>query len=153
MMNMRLARPEALVDINHLSELTRIQDTGDAVEIGALVRHAELEKNPVIGCHASLIQQAERLIAHPAIRSQGTIGGSLSHADPAAELPVLAVLGDWLFRVSSAKQNRIILAADFFLSYFVTQHASRAYRRQLAETLLNEALHLAARQNSGERRG
>ncbi|MCL4493357.1 MAG: xanthine dehydrogenase family protein subunit M [Firmicutes bacterium] len=120
MMNMRLARPDALVDINHLTELTSIQDVGDALEIGALVRHDELLRSPLVRRHAPLVAQAERLIGHPAIRSRGTIGGSLAHADPAAELPVLAVLGDWELIVSSQTQTRTISAGDFFLSYFVT---------------------------------
>lgn len=123
MMNMRLARPQALVDINQLPELTRIDEGPEGLTIGSLVRHYQLEHSPVVREWAPLITQAERLIGHPAIRSRGTIGGSLSHADPAAELPVLAVLGDWQIEVSSTADSHAIPASEFFLSYFITAAA------------------------------
>jgi len=120
MMNMRLAHPVALIDINHLNKLTYIEDHGDYLEVGARVRHYELEQNPLIQAFCPIIPQAERLIAHPAIRSLGTIGGSLSHADPAAELPVLARLLDWEIVATSQDGPRAIPAHEFFLSYFIT---------------------------------
>ncbi len=120
MMNMRLARPGALVDINQVTELTEIQTLPDRLSIGALVRHYQLEQSPVVRKYTPIIAQAETLIGHPAIRSRGTIGGSLCHADPAAELPVLAVLGDWELTVQSSGQLRTIPAREFFLSFFIT---------------------------------
>ena len=120
MMNMRLARPGALVDINQVTELAEIQTLPDRLSIGALVRHYQLEQSPVVRKYTPIIAQAETLIGHPAIRSRGTIGGSLCHADPAAELPVLAVLGDWEFTVQSSGQSRTIPAREFFLSFFIT---------------------------------
>jgi CO/xanthine dehydrogenase FAD-binding subunit len=120
MMNMRLARPHALIDINRIQSLTGIAERADSLHIGALVRHCELQANPLVQRFAPMVVQAEGLIGHTAIRSRGTIGGSLAHADPAAELPVLAVLQDWNLIVESAGQTRAIAARDFFLSYFIT---------------------------------
>lgn len=121
MMNMRLARPSLLVDINHIPELAEIHDSGDRLNIGALVRHYQLETDARIEAAFPLIPAAERLIGHPAIRTRGTIGGSLSHADPAAELPVLAVLGDWHMTVQSRDGGpRTIPAEEFFMSYLMT---------------------------------
>ncbi|PSR20516.1 MAG: xanthine dehydrogenase family protein subunit M [Sulfobacillus acidophilus] len=120
MMNMRLARPQALIDINRIQALTSINDQGESLRVGALVRHCELETNPLVQRYVPLVSQAEGFIGHTAIRSRGTIGGSLAHADPAAELPVLAVLYDWDLIVESADQTRTIPARDFFLSYFIT---------------------------------
>ncbi len=120
MMNMRLAHPDVLIDINGLTELTHIKETDQGLAIGALVRHYQLEQHPLIQRKVPLVAEAEHLIGHPAIRSRGTIGGSLSHADPAAELPVLATLFDWELVVSSAAAERTIPAREFFLSYFIT---------------------------------
>lgn len=120
MMNMRLARPETLIDINQLDELTRIEETDQDLVIGALVRHHQLESDSAVRAYAPLIAEAERLIGHAAIRTRGTIGGSLSHADPAAELPVLAVLDDWEMAVRSADYTRVIPASEFFFSYLIT---------------------------------
>ncbi len=121
MMNMRLARPGLLVDINHIPELTEIHDNGDTLHLGALVRHYQLETDARIKAAFPLIPEAERLIGHPAIRTRGTIGGSLSHADPAAELPVLAMLGEWNMTVHSRDGGaRTIPAEEFFMSYLMT---------------------------------
>lgn len=120
MMNMRLARPGILIDINGLDELSAIQEQGDALTVGALVRHYQLQESDILHRWAPLVRQAEHLIGHEAIRSRGTIGGSLSHADPAAELPVIAVLEDWDLVVSSEDETHIVPAREFFLSYFIT---------------------------------
>lgn len=120
MMNMRLARPGTLVDINGLKELSRIEMAPDGLTVGALVRHYQLEASSLIRDYNPIVSQAETLIGHEAIRSRGTIGGSLSHADPAAELPVVATLLDWDLVVQSASATRIIPAREFFLSYFIT---------------------------------
>lgn len=120
LMNMRLARPGTLIDINGLHELARIDETGESLTVGALVRHYQLEQSPVIRRHSPLVAQAEQLIGHEAIRSRGTIGGSLAHADPAAELPVLAMLLDWKLEVQSVTGTRVVPAPEFFLSYLIT---------------------------------
>lgn len=120
MMNMRLAHPDVLIDINQIPALGQIHDDPSHLVVGALTRHWELEESPLIEAHCPVIVEAERLIAHAAIRTRGTIGGSLAHADPAAELPVLARLLDFEFIVESVDGIRAIPAEAFFLSYFIT---------------------------------
>ena len=115
MLNFRLLRPSVLVDINRISDLAFIEEQSDAIVVGALTRHHRLETSPVIARHLPIITQAMRHVAHLAIRNRGTIGGSLSHADPAAELPMLALLLDATVHVISPKGSRTIAARDFFL--------------------------------------
>ena len=89
MMNMRLAQPAHLVDINGLAELEHIR-IGGTIElvVGALVRHADLARDPLVREHVPMLAHAASTIGHYAIRQRGTIGGSLAHADPAAQLPL-----------------------------------------------------------------
>jgi CO/xanthine dehydrogenase FAD-binding subunit len=94
MMNFRLARPAALVDINRVTGLAYVREGPGSVVIGALTRHRELERSPVVRARCPLLAAAVPFIGHAAIRNRGTIGGSLAHADPAAELvAVAAALG------------------------------------------------------------
>src|SRR6201998_4820731 len=86
-MNLRLISPELIVDIGGISELRGIVVQGDILRIGALTRHVDLQRSPEIAAYAPLLAEAIAHVAHPAIRNRGTFGGSLAHADPAAELP------------------------------------------------------------------
>jgi carbon-monoxide dehydrogenase medium subunit len=86
MMKLRLARPEALIDINDLDELAYIRLEGDDLRIGAMTRHVDLLKSPVVGEHYPIFVDAERVIADPLVRNRGTIGGSLCQADPSEDL-------------------------------------------------------------------
>jgi CO/xanthine dehydrogenase FAD-binding subunit len=115
MLNFRLLRPSILVDINRIPDLAFIEDGSDAIIVGALTRHHGLETSPVIGRHLPVVAEAMRHVAHLAIRNRGTIGGSLSHADPAAELPMLTLLLDAALHVVSPAGPRMIAARDFFL--------------------------------------
>ena len=115
MLNFRLLRPSVLVDINRIPGLAFIEETGASVRIGALARHHQLETSPVIAKHFPVIAAAMAHVAHLAIRNRGTIGGSLSHADPAAELPMMAMLLDAELQIASTKGKRTIAARDFFL--------------------------------------
>src|SRR5438105_452945 len=94
MLNFRLLRPAILVDINRIPNLAYVREEASALRIGALTRHHQLETSPVIARHFPVLTEAMTRVAHLAIRNRGTIGGSLSHADPAAELPMLAMLLD-----------------------------------------------------------
>jgi CO/xanthine dehydrogenase FAD-binding subunit len=114
MLNFRLLRPATLVDINRIPGLAFIRDDGRAVAIGALTRHHQLEISPVIARHFPVLACAMTHVAHLAIRNRGTIGGSLSHADPAAELPMMAALLDAELRIVSAAGTRTAAARDFF---------------------------------------
>jgi aerobic carbon-monoxide dehydrogenase medium subunit len=117
---MRLATPRAVIDINRLAELAEIRATSDGLVIGALVRHDEMEHSPLIRERAPLIASAMPHIGHTAIRAQGTLGGSLALADPAAELPACVVALDATIRVASRRGTRDIAAADFFRGIYTT---------------------------------
>ena len=102
LMNLRLARPSAVIDIGRLTELGRIfDDTGDLV-LGALVTHRTVEVDPLIAARAPLMSDAARYIGHVGIRNRGTLGGSVAHADPAAEMPLATLVLDATFHVESA---------------------------------------------------
>jgi CO/xanthine dehydrogenase FAD-binding subunit len=115
MLNFRLLKPSVLVDINRIEGLSFIEDTGGAIRVGALTRHFRLETSPLIARHLPVLAHAMTHVAHLAIRNRGTIGGSLSHADPAAELPMMAVLLDAELHIASASGKRKVSAHDFFL--------------------------------------
>ena len=120
-LNLRLADPSVLIDIGRLAELRGVVRDGAALRLGALTRHAELLTNPAIGESAPLLARAAADIAHPAIRSRGTLGGSLAHADPAAELPAcILALGARLHAQSAARGARVIAAEAFFTGLFAT---------------------------------
>jgi CO/xanthine dehydrogenase FAD-binding subunit len=114
MLNFRLLRPSVLVDINRIPDLAYVREDGGVIRIGALTRHHRLETSPVIARHFPVLTEAMAHVAHLAIRNRGTIGGSLSHADPAAELPMMALLLDAELRVVSASGARTVAARDFF---------------------------------------
>jgi CO/xanthine dehydrogenase FAD-binding subunit len=115
MLNFRLLRPSVLVDINRIGGLAFIEEAGEAIRIGSLTRHFQLETSPLVARHLPVLSCAMPHVAHLAIRNRGTIGGSLSHADPAAELPMLALLLDATLHVVSASATRSIAASDFFV--------------------------------------
>jgi aerobic carbon-monoxide dehydrogenase medium subunit len=113
MLNMRLAAPAALVDIERLTALDHLEVTADDVRVGARVRHARLHKDPEVAAAVPLLAQALDWVAHPVIRNRGTSLGSIVHADPAAELPaVLALLGGHVELTSSAG-TRTVPAESF----------------------------------------
>jgi carbon-monoxide dehydrogenase medium subunit len=115
MLNFRLLRPSILVDINRIPDLAYIEDDERAIRVGALTRHYQIETSPLIARAFPILACAMTHVAHLAIRNRGTIGGSLSHADPAAELPMLAMLLDAELRIASASGTRTVAARDFLL--------------------------------------
>jgi CO/xanthine dehydrogenase FAD-binding subunit len=115
MLNFRLLRPSTLIDINRIKELAFIRETVSEVRVGALTRHYQLETSPVIARNFPVLASAITHVAHLAIRNRGTIGGSLVHADPAAELPMLALLLDAEIHVASVFGRRAATARDFLL--------------------------------------
>ena len=124
-MNFRLAEPALLVDINKLTDLDFIrrghdEDNQGGLRIGALTRQRRLERDPLVAEVAPLLHEAMPSIAHPQIRNRGTIGGSLAHADPAAELPAVAVALNARFRLQRAGGDRWVDARDFFGGLFTT---------------------------------
>ncbi len=119
-LNMRLSAPELLIDINGIKGLDGIARKGRFVEIGALARHAQVERSDIVSRHAPLIALAMPHIGHPAIRNRGTFGGSIAFADPAAELPacVLALGGE--IDIAGPKGKRTVKADAFFRGLFET---------------------------------
>lgn len=115
LLNMRLAAPKALVDINRVEELTGVMVDDSTVRVGALVRHAELTRDEYHGALLPLLGQATRHVAHETIRNRGTTVGSLVHADPAAEMPAVLRLCDGWMELASAAGRRDVPAAQFFL--------------------------------------
>ncbi|MDI4232511.1 FAD binding domain-containing protein [Bradyrhizobium sp. 31Argb] len=115
LLNFRMARPAVLVDLNGIKELSFIELRGDRVAIGALTRHREIEQSPLIASKLPVMAAAMRHVAHLAIRNRGTIGGSLSHADPAAELPMLSLFYGAELSVHGPSGRRAIAAEDFFV--------------------------------------
>ncbi|ANW63030.1 carbon-monoxide dehydrogenase medium subunit [Mycolicibacterium murale] len=119
LMNLRLARPAAVIDIGGLVELTRIFDDTDDLVLGAMVTHRTVETDPLIAARTPLLADAARYIGHIGIRNRGTIGGSLAHADPAAEMPLAALaLGATCHVESAARGRRAVAAQDLFLSFY-----------------------------------
>jgi aerobic carbon-monoxide dehydrogenase medium subunit len=119
-MNLRLISPDVIVDIGDLTELRGIAVTGDTLRVGALTRHVDLLNSPDIATHAPLLSEAITHVAHPAIRNRGTIGGSLAHADPAAELPACMVALKATIIVKGPAGERRIAAEDFFTGIYET---------------------------------
>jgi carbon-monoxide dehydrogenase medium subunit len=121
-MNFRLAQPAALIDLNKVSELFYIRPASDGgVLIGAMTRQSTIERHPLIAGRAPLVRACMPFIAHPQIRTRGTLGGSIAHADPAAELPAVTVALNARYRVRSKRGDRWIPAEEFFVSLFTTQ--------------------------------
>jgi carbon-monoxide dehydrogenase medium subunit len=119
-LNLRLAAPRAVIDINRIPDLDAIRVTADGLVIGALARQEALERSPLVREHAPLIAAAMPHVGHSAIRARGTIGGSLALADPAAELPACVVALGATIRVGRRGGIRDIAADDFFRGIYTT---------------------------------
>src|SRR5258705_8123558 len=119
-LNMRLSQPRLLIDINRLGALGGISLQGDRVRIGALARHVEVARSPIVAEHLPLIAEAMPHVAHVAVRNRGTFGGSIALAGPAAELPACALALGATFVVAGAGGRRSITAADYFRGLYET---------------------------------
>ncbi len=121
MMNFRLAQPAVLVDLNNIPELSYIEPGKDGgVRIGTMTRQRQVEHDPLITERAPMVHEAMPKIAYPQIRSRGTFGGSIAHADPSAELPTIAVALNGRMRLQSQRGERWVEADEFFLGFFTT---------------------------------
>jgi len=120
-MNFRLARPAVLIDLNRANELFYINpDNNGGLRIGAMTRERQVELSPLVAERAPLVAETMPHIAHEQIRNRGTFGGCMAHADPAAELPTIAVATKASITVRGKTGERVIPAEDFFLSLFTT---------------------------------
>lgn len=119
-MRLRFSRPSLLVDIGRLHDLRYVRDQGDRIAIGALTRHAELVRDPVLAQHCALIGATAALIGDPQIRHRGTIGGSIAHGDPASDLGTVLLTLDAELVAHGPAGERTIPAAEFFIGPFET---------------------------------
>jgi carbon-monoxide dehydrogenase medium subunit len=120
MMKLRLARPEALIDINDVAELSYIRLSGDELLIGALTRHAELLASPVVGEHYPIFHDAERVIADPIVRNRGTVGGSLCQADPSEDLSAAFAAVNATVVIRGPDGSRTVAVRDFHVGPYET---------------------------------
>jgi aerobic carbon-monoxide dehydrogenase medium subunit len=120
LLNMRLARPKIIVDINQVKGLDYIRIADGGIAIGANARQRALQTEKLVAERLPILREAAYYIAHPQIRNRGTICGSIAHADPAAELPALALALDAEMNLTSAKATRTVAAESFFQSFFAT---------------------------------
>ena len=120
MMNFRVARPKVLIDINKIKELDYIREEKDELVIGSLVRERALEVSPVVGKKCPILAEAISQIGHLPVRTRGTIGGSLVHADPSAEIPVVICALGGRMKVVGPLGERTLAADEFFLTYLTS---------------------------------
>jgi CO/xanthine dehydrogenase FAD-binding subunit len=120
LMNFRLARPGRLIDINGVCELSGIRREGGTLVVGAMTRHSEVERSNVIAESWPLLHEAIGWVGHAQIRNRGTVGGSVAHADPAAELPAAFAALDARFQVRSKRGSRVLGWQHFFVAEFTT---------------------------------
>lgn len=120
MMNFRLVQPAVIVDINRIPELSFIKKKDKGLLLGAMTRHSQAEKDPLVKDLAPLIYETMPKIATVQIRNRGTIGGSLSHADPSSELVVISKVLEARFKIQKAKAERWVSADDFFIGLLMT---------------------------------
>lgn len=120
LMKLRLAQPSVLVDIGRLSDLSYIRDAGDHIAIGALTRHMDVEKSPILAEHVPLLANAASYVGDPQVRHRGTIGGSIAHSDSASDLPATTLALGATYVVQGPNGTREIAAADFFQGFLTT---------------------------------
>jgi carbon-monoxide dehydrogenase medium subunit len=120
LLSLRLAAPTLLVDLRRIDSLDAVSRVNGAIAVGAMVRQRRAERDEGIRAAAPLLATALRHIAHPQVRSQGTVGGSVAHADPAAELPAVLVALDGRIRAQGPSGERVIAAGDFFTGFLST---------------------------------
>ena len=120
LLRLRLAYPDALIDLDRIDALREIRDEGDSVFIGAMATHHQVLRDPLVREHVPLIVEATETVADPAVRHRGTFGGSLAHADPAGDLPAVALALDAVLLVRSARGEREIPASEFFVDWMTS---------------------------------
>jgi carbon-monoxide dehydrogenase medium subunit len=120
LLTMRLARPSVLIDLNKITELDYIRESNGSLAIGAMTRKRAVEQSALVKSRQPMLHAATRLVAHTQIRNRGTVGGSLAHADPAAEYPAVAYALDAELCSIGPSGSRTIPAAEFFVTYLTT---------------------------------
>jgi carbon-monoxide dehydrogenase medium subunit len=119
-MRLRLAAPETVVDLGRVAGLRGVREEEDAIVIGAMTTHSDVLSDPLIKEHAPLIAEATETVADRQVRHRGTFGGALAHADPAGDLPAVALALDASFVIAGRSARRTVPAAEFFVDYLTT---------------------------------
>ncbi|MDG4823008.1 xanthine dehydrogenase family protein subunit M [Asanoa sp. WMMD1127] len=117
LLRMRFAAPSTLVDLGGVEELRHVREDGDALVIGAMVTHARVLRDPLVAEHAPLLAQATATVADRQVRHRGTFAGSLAHADPAGDLPAVALVLGAEMEIAGPDGRRVVPAAEFFVDY------------------------------------
>ena len=120
LLRLRLSYPEVIVDVGRVDEMRGVRDDGGAIVIGAMTTHYDVLHDPLVREHAGLIADATTTVADPAVRHRGTFGGALSHADPAGDLPAVAVALEAQMVIAGPGGRRTVAATDFFVDYLQT---------------------------------
>ncbi|HEX6234371.1 MAG TPA: xanthine dehydrogenase family protein subunit M [Jiangellaceae bacterium] len=120
LMRLRLAYPEVLVDVSRVEEMRGVREEGDRLVIGAATTHDEVLRDPLVRTHCPVIAEVTATVADPAVRHRGTFGGSIAHADPAGDLPALALALDATMTIAGRGGRREVPAAEFFVDYLQT---------------------------------
>jgi len=120
LLRLRLSAPSLLVDVSGVGEMVGVRDDGDSIVIGASTTHADVLTNSLVNEYASLVAKATATVADRQVRHRGTFGGSLSHADPAGDLPAVAVASGAVFEIAGPNGRRQVNASDFFVDYLTT---------------------------------
>jgi carbon-monoxide dehydrogenase medium subunit len=119
-MRLRLAAPELVVDLTRVEELRGVREEGDQLVVGAMTTHADVLTDPLLAQYAQLVVQATETVADRQVRRRGTFGGALAHADPAGDLPAVALALDAEFVVAGPAGRRMVPASEFFVDYLTT---------------------------------
>jgi carbon-monoxide dehydrogenase medium subunit len=120
LLRLRLSYPEVVVDVGRVPEMRGVRDDGDHIVVGAMTTHHDVIRDPLVREHAGLIAGATETVADPAVRHRGTFGGALSHADPAGDLPAVALALDAEFVIAGSGGRRTVPASEFFVDYLQT---------------------------------
>jgi carbon-monoxide dehydrogenase medium subunit len=120
LLRLRLAYPDVVVDVGRIGELRGVREDGDHLVIGAMTTHDEVLRDPLVRTHCGIIAEATETVADPAVRHRGTFGGALAHADPAGDLPAVALALDAQFVIAGGAGRRTVAASDFFVDYLQT---------------------------------
>ena len=139
MMKLRLAQPAVLVDISRISDLSYIKDAGDHIAIGAMTRHMDVEKSPVLAQHVPLLAHAAGHVGDPQVRHRGTIGGSIAHADPASDLPATTLALGATYVIQGPNGTREIAASDFYKSFLQSDLAEDEMLTEIRVPKMNGA--------------
>ncbi|MGZ4638266.1 MAG: FAD binding domain-containing protein [Actinomycetes bacterium] len=120
LLRLRLAYPELVVDVGRVAEMKGVREEGDQLVVGAMTTHAEVLDSELVRTHCGLLAEATETVADPAVRHRGTFGGALAHADPAGDLPAVALALDAELVIAGSGGRRTVAAKDFFVDYLQT---------------------------------